>query len=457
MKNNLKLFACTVLVLFAVIACEKEEMDSMPDSAELKSANNGMIKSYNNQMVLTWNALLSSAIDQKMPQPAEAKIYAMYSLAVHDALNNVIPKYETYALDNRVVDYRDISKKNVYSLADAAVAQAAHDVILVLVPGLTTAVNDLLAASLSAIEDSEYKDRGIQAGMAAASALFAKRQGDAWFGFASYPVGTLPGEYRPTPPWMFPNPNPPFWPENSVYGATLGLLKPFGMTSADQFRAVPPMDLSSDKYLADYNEVKSLGGNTSVDRTAEQTETGIFCVDNVCNSMNRINRYFAVEENLDGWETARLMALTQMAVMDAYISSFEGKYFYNRWRPMTAIQNGDTDGVDGTSGDPGWVSLAQVGFTPPTPTYPSTHAECGGAGTEVQKLFFSKDKKPFTIGCYGLPGVTRTYNTFTEFSEDLAISRIYIGYHFRNDIEQGEKIGKELGKFVFENNLRELK
>jgi hypothetical protein len=444
MKTNLKLFGSTLLMCIAMIACEKDEINMRSEFDDLKKANNGMIKSYNNTMVLKWNQLLSKAIDQKMPQPAEAKIYVMYYLAVHDALNNVVPKYETYALDNSNVNFKDISKKNIYSIADAAVAQAAHDVFVMLVPAWTVKADSMLEANLADIEESEFKNRGIQTGKDAAAALFAKREGEAGFGFSLYPVGTLPGEYRPT----LPNLN--------VYGATLDQLKPFGMISADQFRAVPPMDLNSPKYLTEFNEVKSLGSNSSVARTPEQTEIGLFCIDNVCNSMNRVTRFMAEQEKLDGWETARLMALTQMAVMDAYISSFEGKYHYNRWRPITAIQNGDSDGNDNTSGDPSWTILSAAGATPPTPTYPSTHAECGGAGTEILKQFFKTDKKSFTIGCYKLPDVTRSYKSFSEFSSELAVSRIYIGYHFRNDIEQGEKKGKELGKYVFENNLREL-
>ncbi len=444
MKRNFKQFGSLLIVFIVIVACEQNVMNPMPEISVLKKANNGMIKSYDNTMVLKWNQLLSNAIDQKMPQPAEAKIYVMYYLALHDALNSIIPKYETYALDSSNVNYKDISKKNIYSIADAAVAQAAHDVFVKLVPAWTVKADSMLEANLADIEESEFKNRGIQTGKDAAAALFAKRESDTWFGFGPYPVGTLPGEYRPT----LPNLN--------VYGATLDQLTPFGIISADQFRAVPPMELDSPKYAVEFNEVKSLGGNSSVTRTPEQAEIGLFCIDNVCNSMNRVTRYLAVQEKLDGWETARLMALTQMAVMDAYISSFEGKYHYNRWRPITAIKNGETDGNENTSGDEGWTILSAAGATPPTPTYPSTHAECGGAGAEVLKQFFRTDKKSFTIGCYKLPDVTRSYNTFSEFSSELAVSRIYIGYHFRNDIEQGEKMGKELGKYVYDNNLREL-
>jgi hypothetical protein len=81
----------------------------------------------------------------------------------------------------------------------------------------------------------------------------------------------------------------------------------------------------------------------------------------------------------------------------------------------------------------------------------------GGAGAEIFRLFFKKDNKPFTIGSYSMPGAERSFASFSQFATECATSRIYIGYHFRSDIVEGEKMGRELGKYVFENNLGILK
>ncbi len=134
---------------------------------------------------------------------------------------------------------------------------------------------------------------------------------------------------------------------------------------------------------------------------------------------------------MDGWETARLLALTHIAQFDAAQSSFEGKYHYNRWRPITAITAGDIDGNDDTAGDPSWIILKAARATPPTPTYPSTHAEMGAAGAEILKLFFKKDNLPFTIGSYALPGIERSYESFSDFASEVSVSRIYIGFHLQ--------------------------
>lgn len=155
MKKNLKLFGSLLALCFALIACEKNDQGLKPEFSDLKNANNGMLKSYDNAFVLKWNEALSLEIDNKMPPASEARIYVILTLAVHDALNNVVPKYETYALDNSGIDSKGISKKNIHSIAHAAVAQAAHDAMVALVSASAANAASLLTASLTEIYDSD--------------------------------------------------------------------------------------------------------------------------------------------------------------------------------------------------------------------------------------------------------------------------------------------------------------
>jgi hypothetical protein len=454
MKKNLKFFTTALVLCVALIACENNDQDLMPESDDLKKANLGMIKSYDNAMVLQWNEALSLAVDNKMPAPAESRIYAMVTLAVHDALNNAVPIYETYALDNKGAYYKDISKKNIRSIADAAVAQAAHDALVALVPASAANADLLLTSSLAEIEESEFKARGIQAGKDAALAILAKRQNDVLPKFESYPQGTEPGQYKSTIPFKFPN--PPVWPANAVYAPSWGETEPFGILSGDQFRPEPPYAINSPEYTADYNEVKSIGSNTSAVRTQDQTAMGLFFTENMPSMVNKVARIMAVQEDLDGWETARLFALSHMTVADALISTFDGIYFYNFWRPVTAIQEGDMDGNDDTAGDAVWSPVTSARPTPPLPSYPSSYAAAGSAGAEVFKMFFRSDRKSFTIGSYSLPDTERSYTGFSQFAAEMAVSRIYAGHNFRNDQIAGEKLGRGLAKYVFANNLRRL-
>ena len=457
MKTTLKLLGGLVLFL-SLGSCEVDELEStdLSGAANLQAEgnfNNGMINSYSNEAVIQWSELLSQSIDNSMPQPAEARIYAMVTLAMHDALNNVVPKYETYALENEQVDASDISKKNIHIIADAAVSQAARDVLVQLFPPATQAADGLLNSTLSGLKDSELETQGIAIGSAAAAAMMDKRKNDFPLVFTVHIGGTEPGEYQANyMPWMQAG---PVWPANAVYAPNLGNLTPFGIGSGDQFRNEAPYALNSEEYLVDYNEVKTLGCTACPLRSAEQTEIGAFHVENTSSSMNRMARQLIIEKKLDGWEAARLIALIEMSQIDAYIASFEGKAYFNYWRPITAIRGGDTDGVDATTGDVTWSTHFN---TPPTADFPSTHAYNGGAAAAVFRAYFKSDHIDLDLTSpYNLPGVERHFDSFSQVSRENAESRIYIGYHFRRAVEVGEKQGRELGEYVFMNNLRERK
>ena len=461
MKYSIWLGVLSALALF--FSCEKndpeqERAEAVPAASATevsKSYNNGMIHSYSNATVLAWNEAIR-VIENKMPPPAEARIYAMVSLAMHDALNTIVPKYQAYAQDNSTLGASGISKDNIAPLADAAVSQAAYEVLVALFPGAKPVADALLASSLAAIADPDLKTAGTGIGHAAAVALFARRQSDFPLIFTTFNIGDAPGAFQTNyMPWLVANPNPPFWPQNAAYAVNLGSMAPFGMASSEQFRAVPPYGINTPEYTADYDEVKRLGCTACPDRTAEQTEIGAFWVENVSSSMNRVARAMAESEKLDGWDAARMFALLHITQIDANISSFEGKYYYNYWRPITAVWAGDTDGNDQTAGDATWTPTFT---TPPTPDYPSTHACTGGAGSELLKLYFKKDKISFTaISPYYLPGVERAYTSITQIGHENALSRIYIGYHFRKAVEEGEKMGRQLGAYIYKNSLPELK
>ncbi len=155
---------------------------------------------------------------------------------------------------------------------------------------------------------------------------------------------------------------------------------------------------------------------------------------------------------LDFWETARLLALINVAIADGYIAGYVTKYEFNFWRPVTAIRVGDTDGNDRTVADPAWSSLLN---TPAIPDYTSTHSVLGGAASEVLRRFFRADNVPFTTTS-GAPfaGLTRSFTRFSQAAAEYGESRIYAGIHFRSAVEDGIKQGNQIGRFVFTHTLR---
>jgi membrane-associated phospholipid phosphatase len=158
-------------------------------------------------------------------------------------------------------------------------------------------------------------------------------------------------------------------------------------------------------------------------------------------------------------QNARMFGLVNLAMGDAGIAAWDTKYTYNRWRPITAIQLANTDGNPATVADPTWTPLGSPGdpgqpsFTPPFPSYVSGHATFGSALFTTLADFYGTNKVKFTLTSDLLPGVTRSYTSFSQASYENAMSRIYLGIHFWFDETAGMKMGREIANNVFANVL----
>jgi len=314
------------------------------------------------------------------------------------------------------------------------------------------------AASLGRIPDGGAKMQGITVGRSAGSHLLALRENDGWdkqpFLDYAYPQGTSPGEFR-----FIPGTNFAILPD-------WGELPTFALFRPDQFRPGPPYRVDSKKYTEDFNEIKNLGGDgvtTPSPRTPEQTQIALFWLENSPLGWNRIARTIAAGRGLGLWETARLLALLNLAMADGYFGNFDTKRYYNRWRPITAIREAATDGNPETNADPTWTSLAP---TPPGPEYDSGHALEGGAAAEVMRRFFGSDRIAFTTcsttlaagsTCFDPNSVKRSFTSFSQAAAENALSRILVGYHFRNAINQGLQHGTSIGHHTFVHFLRPLR
>jgi len=405
--------------------------------------------------VTVWNANAGVAATTACISPGgdpfhESRIYAMMHVAIHDALNAIDRRSRPYALDLQA---------EAGASPDAAVAAAARDVLVPLIAQLplelvtqacidagVASVEAAYTAALAAIPDDQAKAQGIAVGQAAAAAILDLRAEDGAVGpFLNFacPQDTNPGEYQCTP-------GSPFiafevW-ENVI---------PFALKDSSQFRPGPPYAVDRKKYTADFNEVKSLGGDnvtTPSARTADQTEIALFWSESSPLKWNRIARTVSADQGLDLWENARLFGLLNLALADGYIAMADSKNHYNYWRPVTAIQTGDTDGNPDTTGDPAWTPLRP---TPPDQDYDSGHSIEGGAGAEVLKQFFGTDEISFQdcgvllpagSTCSDASPVFRSYTSFSQAAADNAYSRILIGYHFRKSVEEGTEHGRKIGK-----------
>jgi hypothetical protein len=308
-------------------------------------------------------------------------------------------------------------------------------------------VEQAYTASLARVADGPARSRGVAVGRAAGAAMLALRKDDGASRDVPYTPGTGPGKWRPHPNPV--PPNPPIANPDMARGYVPSVLPgwgnvaPFTLLSASQFWLAGPPPLTSEAYARDYNEIKSVGGKVSTVRTADQTEIARFWFEGPP-AWNRIARTVATARPLDSTDSARLLALVNMAMADAYIAGFKIRYVYDRWRPVTAIRDGDVDGNDATAGDPTWDSHQN---TPAVSDYPSTQSTFSAAAAVALAAALGTDQVSFSITS-GKPfdGITRSFTSFSQAARESADSRVYAGIHFRSACEDGLALGRKIGQ-----------
>ena len=366
---------------------------------------------------------------------------AMVQGAVYDAVNSIDGGHEPYLAG--------LPPASPTASLDAAVATAAHDVLvgLVLVPPLPQVVRDrldaLYADQLAGIPAGPAKDRGVAAGAAAAAAMLTARASDGRYVPFSFIVGDDPGEWRPTPPAMINDPN-----------AWVARVEPFVLERRWQFESKGPRELTSGAYAKEYNEVKTLGAVDSL-RSPEQEAVAQFYTNSVSpvELFNRTFRTISQTKELTLVEDARLFAMLNLATADTLINCFSDKDRFSFWRPITAIHEGDDDGNPRTVGDTGWTSFQT---SPPYPEHTSGYNCATGAMMNTAKAFFGTNRMDFDVVRIvpGVPNVTRTYRHFTDVVDDTIDARVYQGIHFRSADVQGARIGRDVARWLDRNFLQ---
>ena len=212
------------------------------------------------------------------------------------------------------------------------------------------------------------------------------------------------------------------------------------LQTGSQFRLPRQPEMNTAEYTAAYNEVKEIGSATSATRTADQTNSALFWDASNGTTWIRIGVDVIADDGLSTFDNARVMAKLSTAVADSLIAGFDAKYTYNFWRPVTAIREGDMDGIAGTVGDPSWNPLFT---TPAHPSYVSTHSMQSGAASTVLLSLVQDQAFCDTIG----PD-TRCFTGIGQAAQDAANSRLWGGIHFRFDNEIGLATGQAIGQWA---------
>jgi hypothetical protein len=322
--------------------------------------------------------------------------------------------------------------------ADAAVTQAARDVLIARVPAQAATVQPAYDAYMSRIPDGPAKTAGQAVGAAAAAGMLAMRTGDHFddvVPYVQFPPG--PGVFEPLAP------TPPV-------DTKLAFVRPFTYSSPAAYRPRGPLELTSRRYAQDVAEVRSDGHADIATRNAAQVETARFHSEQTFFQFSRTLRELAIARGLGLRESARLLGYVHVAVADTMIACWEAKYHYAFWRPTHAIQRAGTDGNPATSPDPAWQPLL-VGNHP---EYPSGHACFTGAVTEgLRKHFGTKRVRVVMSSTVPGAGAPRTYETLDALVSDVENARVWGGLHFRTTMTQTGKhfprIARDIGHRYF--------
>jgi hypothetical protein len=378
-------------------------------------------------VVTDWNVTANEVVASLPPPPANRTL-AMVQTAVYEAVNAITKRYPADRVTPNAAPDASVA---------AAVAAANRAMLLRLVPSQQAAIDKSYASTLAAIADGPAKAAGIAAGEQAAAAVLAWRADDGAGAPERYRPATTAGVYIVTTV-----PAVPQW----------GQRKPWVLSSPSQFRPGPPPALTSDAWARDYNEIKAVGAKNSTTRTLAQTETARFWEANGPIVYYPVVRSVANLPGRDVTQNARLFALTAQAIDDALIAVFDAKYYYNFWRPITAIRNGDIDGNDATERDAGWLPFVDA---PLHPEYPCAHCIVSGAvgGVLVAELG-SAPTPTLTTTSPTAPGITHSWTSIDSFLAEVAEGRICEGVHYRNSAEVGTAMGRKIGALTAANALR---
>ena len=277
-------------------------------------------------------------------------------------------------------------------------------------------------------------------GHAAAAAMLDDREGDGRFGPSAWVPSSAPGHWQPLlSPTGAPLLDPTPW---------AGDVRPFLIQSSSQFRSVAPPALESAQWAAEFNEVKALGRATGSTRTDEQTYIARWWQSAPVFSWNEVARQLITRTDLNAADSARLLALQNMASADASINCWNDKYHFDFWRPWNAITRAGEDNNPATVADPTWAAL----ITAPYPEWTSGHNCLDAAHTTVLRMYFGDDPMggPYQITSFAAnPGgpAVRTFDTFTQPLTELIEARIWAGLHYRSGDVAGQVLGRNVANY----------
>ena len=373
-------------------------------------------------VIVDWDTKAIAVIVKSTPGPLGQREAALVNIAMFDAVNAIDRRYRPYVFDSTAAPTTS---------PESAAAAVAATVLVSLHPESAEDVKAFLSSYLTAIPAGEGKAEGIKVGEAAANRILEARASDGATGPDAYQPKTTPGQYVPTA---------------ITVGWAFATMKPFALTKPSQFRPGPPPGLDSKQWIADYNEIRTLGGKSSAARSPQQTEVARFWLAVGPAVYHQLPRQLIDSKKMSVVDSARFMAIYAMALSDAYASVLDAKYRYEFWRPITAIRNGGTEANSATPREATWQPIDN---TPLHPEYPCAHCISAGAAVAViEAVLGSKAIPELSMTSATAPGVTHRWTSLDAFCDEVSNARVWAGFHYRNSTAVGTDMGRRVGDYV---------
>jgi membrane-associated phospholipid phosphatase len=370
--------------------------------------------------VLPWTALALDLISIHRPSPVRAgRALALLHAAIHDTVvatwdaKAAYPRPTPSSLDRTLNPLGpQFDSPSPFPSEHAAVAAVAAGVLSYLFPDEPADDFAKLAdeAATSRLFAGTNVRSDIEAGMAIGRAVgeravaHGKSDGsDAIWDGKGRPEGD--GYWQPTPPAYIQQPLDPL----------AGAWTPWVLPSGDAYRPTPPPTWGSPAWQAELQAVQeAVAGRTPEQETAVRFWAGVPGTVTPAGLWTQIARDLVVRDRLDLPYATRVLALTTVAMADAFVCCWDAKYTYWSARPITA--------------DP---SLDVLIPTPPFPSYTSGHSTISAAAATVLGHLFTADA-----------------DDLAAKAVEAKSSRLWAGIHFPIDNEMGATGGGMVGRLV---------
>jgi hypothetical protein len=382
-------------------------------------------------VVTDWNATTNALVANDVGNNPRLRTLALVHVAMSDAINTVQNRY------TRVVATLPAMPD---ASAEAAAATAAREILIQIYPDQKARIEEAYAASLKAIPEGPAKTVAIKVGAQVAAAVQADRASDGTNEPDTYRPHTTPGAYVPTAL--------PLWEQYAR-------AKPWVLKSAEQFRPGPPPTLSSPEWGPRLQRGEKPRRHQEHGAPA-QTEAVIFWGNvNFGPAWQTAAREIAIKKEKPLADCARLFALLNMSLANAYIVNWDAKYTYNLWRPVTAIRNGDKDDNDATERDASWTSFNPTPMHPEYPSQATINATIASA--VLESVFGPVTAIPFTATDVRDPKRTRQFASLADMAEEQKNVRVWGGVHYRFAIRTSEDVGRKVAAYMIENTLKPVR